>query len=93
MYIKRYCQPEYKETVEKFTAFAQEHGYAPVALAVKWAATHKAVTCPLIGARNVEQLKDSLGALAITMDDALRTEISALSHTPPPATDRIEENL
>jgi aryl-alcohol dehydrogenase-like predicted oxidoreductase len=54
-------------------------------------AAHPAVTAPIIGARNVEQLKDSLAAVDVDMRPELRTAISGLSPTPPPATDRSEE--
>ena len=52
---------------------------------------HPTVTCPIIGARNLEQLEPSLRAVDIDMTDELRAEIAALSRTPPPATDRLEE--
>jgi aryl-alcohol dehydrogenase-like predicted oxidoreductase len=63
----------------------------PVSLAVAWVAAHPDVTCPIIGARSVEQLKPSLEALKVNMTPELRAELSALSRTPPPATDRLEE--
>jgi len=75
----------------RFAGFAAEHGFDPAALAVAWVGSHPAVTAPIIGARNVEQLEGSLGAAAIKMTPALRAEISALSPAPPPATDRNEE--
>jgi len=91
MYQTRYGADVHFEVAERFTGFAQEHGYDPVALAVAWVAHHPAVTAPIIGARTPEQLDGSLGALDIDMTDALRAEISALSPPPPPATDRVEE--
>ena len=42
------------------------------------------------GARNLAQLADSLAALDVAMTADLRAEISALSVTPAPATDRTE---
>jgi aryl-alcohol dehydrogenase-like predicted oxidoreductase len=50
-----------------------------------------ATTAPIIGARNLDQLKDSLAAIDVKMTPELRAEIAALSRTPPPATDRLEE--
>ena len=50
-----------------------------------------AVTAPIIGARNLDQLKDSLAAVNMNMTPELRAEIAELSRTPPPATDRSEE--
>jgi aryl-alcohol dehydrogenase-like predicted oxidoreductase len=49
------------------------------------------ITAPIIGARNLEQLEGSLGALDIEMTEQWRNEITELSITPPPATDRLEE--
>ena len=56
-----------------------------------WVASHPAVTSPLLGARNVEQLDGCLEALEINMTEELRNAISALSPEPAPATDRNEE--
>ncbi len=91
MYQTRYGADWIYEVAEQFTSLAKEHGFNPVALAVKWVATHPAVTAPLIGARNLEQLEDSLEAINIKMTPEFRDEISALSPTPAPATDRNEE--
>jgi aryl-alcohol dehydrogenase-like predicted oxidoreductase len=90
-YAKRYGEDWVYDVAERFTAFAQERGVHPVSLAVAWAAAHPDVTCPIIGARSVEQLQPSLDSVGIDMTDDLRAEISALSRTPPPATDRLEE--
>lgn len=91
MYERRYGLPVYYEITERFTAHAQEHGVHPASLAVAWVMSHPAVTAPLIGARNLEQLKASLDALDVPMTPEWRAEISALSVEPPPATDRLEE--
>ena len=91
MYQTRYGEDLHYEVAERFTAFAEEHGYDPVSLAVAWVAHHPAVTAPIIGGRTVRQLEGSLGALEIDMTPDLREAISDLSPTPPPATDRTEE--
>lgn len=91
MYQTRYGAKHNYQVAERFTEFAESHGYHPVSLAVAWVAHHPAVTAPIIGGRNVDQLEDSLAALEIDMTDDLYEEISALSPTPPPATDRVEE--
>lgn len=91
MYQARYGPDWVYEVAANFTQFAHQHGYKPAALAVAWVAAHPAITAPIIGARNLEQLEGSLKSLDIPMDDALRAEVSALSPTPPPATDRLEE--
>lgn len=91
MYQKRYGDEMYYDVAERFTDFANEHGYNPVSLAVAWVGAHPAVTAPIIGARNLDQLEDSLNAVNIDMTPELREEISALSPAPPPANDRTEE--
>ena len=51
---------------------------------------HPTVTAPIIGARNLAQLEDSLAALNVELTGELREQISALSPAPAPATDRTE---
>jgi aryl-alcohol dehydrogenase-like predicted oxidoreductase len=91
MYEARYGEPWMFEVAEKFVAFCRQKGLHPVSTAIAWVGAHPAITAPIVGARNLEQLQDSLNAVKIDMTPALRAEISALSRTPPPATDRLEE--
>jgi aryl-alcohol dehydrogenase-like predicted oxidoreductase len=91
MYTERYAEPWMHEVAAKFAGFCKERGMHPVSAAVAWVAAHPAVTAPIIGARNLAQLQASLESLSIDMTPALRAEIGALSRTPPPATDRLEE--
>jgi aryl-alcohol dehydrogenase-like predicted oxidoreductase len=91
MYEARYGDAWMFEVAEKYTAFCKEKSLHPVGTAIAWVGAHPAVTAPIIGARNVEQLKDSLAAVDVKMTPELRAEIADLSRTPPPATDRSEE--
>ncbi len=91
MYNKRYGEGMYYETAENFTAHAQKHSVHPATLAVAWVMAHPAVTAPIIGARNVDQLEASLAALDVHMTPEWWKEIAALSYEPPLATDRSEE--
>ena len=90
MYTKRYAPLTYYQVADRFVAHAVERGVSPVSLAVAWIMAHPAVTAPIIGARNLDQLAGSLEALDVDVTPAWRDEISALSITPPPATDRLE---
>ena len=90
-YTARYGEDWVFDTAGKFAALAAAKGIHPVALAVAWVGAHKAVICPIIGARDLEQLQPSLASVDIDMTADLRAEISALGRTPPPATDRLEE--
>lgn len=91
MYQARYGAASDYEIAEKFTALAAELGVHPATLAVRWCATHPAVTAPIIGARNLEQLEPLLAAAELDLGPDLRARVSALSPEPPPATDRNEE--
>ena len=91
MYEARYGEDWAFETADKFVALCKAKGLHPVSTAVAWVGAHPAITAPIVGARNLDQLKDSLNAVKIDMTPALRAEISALSRTPAPATDRLEE--
>lgn len=90
-YQARYGEDWIHETAARFSGFARERGYDPAGLAVAWVASHPAVTAPIIGARNLQQLEGSLKAAEIDMSPELRAEISALSIEPPLATDRTDE--
>lgn len=91
MYEARYGEEWAFETAEKYVALCQQKGLHPVSAAIAWVGAHPAITAPIIGARNVDQLKDSLASVNVDMTPELRAEITALSRTPPPATDRLEE--
>ena len=93
MYEARYGEAWAFEVAEKYVAFCKQKKLHPVSAAIAWVAAHPAVTAPIIGARNLDQLKDSLAAIEVKMTPALHAEIAALSRTPPPATDRLEEQV
>ena len=90
-YEVRYGEKWVFEVADKFVAFCKKKGLHPVSTAVAWVGAHPAITAPIVGARNLEQLQDSLNSVRIEMTPALRAEITALSRTPAPATDRLEE--
>ena len=90
MYRNRYSEQWMYDAAMKFTQFAADSGYHPVSLAVAWVAHHPSVTAPIIGARNTEQLKDSLQSVDIELSLDLYDAICRLTPRPPPATDRSE---
>jgi aryl-alcohol dehydrogenase-like predicted oxidoreductase len=93
MYQKRYRERWVYAAAQQFSKFAIDQGYHPVSLAVAWVCRHEAVTAPIVGARNVTQLEDSLSSVEIEVTDQLYDAISDLTPTPPPATDRFEEQV
>ncbi len=56
--------------LERYEAFCRELGEAPADVALAWLLAQPAVTAPIIGPRNMEQLTGSLRSLEIELDEA-----------------------
>jgi aryl-alcohol dehydrogenase-like predicted oxidoreductase len=91
MYHARYGEQVHFEIAERLTAYAAQAAVHPATLAVAWVKSHPAVTAPIIGARNVEQLEASLAAGDYEMSAEQYDQIAALTPPVPVATDRSEE--
>ena len=84
MYQVRYGEEWMHDVASRFASFCRERGLHPVSAAVAWVGAHPAVTAPIIGARNLEQLRASLDSVSIDMTPALRAEICRpLAHPAP----------
>ncbi len=92
MYKTRYGAAWNYDVAEALNVHARNKGVNPASLAIAWVAAHPAVTAPLLGARNLEQLEPCLLAADIELSSAEYDALSALSPAPPPATDRNEES-
>ncbi len=90
-YAARYDQQAMRDAAAGLSALAREMGVDAGTLAVAWVAAHPTGPSPIISARSAAQLAPSLAALSYTMDTETYARVSALSPTPPPATDRLEE--
>jgi len=90
-YAARYGQEGMHGAAAGLAALARDLGTHPATLAVAWAAAHPTKPTPIISARSLAQLEPSLAALTYLMTPQTYAAISALSPTPPPATDRLEE--
>jgi aryl-alcohol dehydrogenase-like predicted oxidoreductase len=86
-YLKRYGEPWMLDCVEQFCKMAQELNCAPATLAIAWVMQQPALTCPIIGARNSEQLAQLLAATDLKLDVAVYERIAALSPKLPSPTD------
>ena len=91
IYQTRYGDSWMLETADRLSTAAAGLGVHPASLAIAWVGGHPGVTAPIIGARDVGQLKIALAAADIRMTPELRAEIASFSPEPPPATDRSEE--
>lgn len=91
MYSTRYGADWMVTAVDGFLAKAKAMEVHPATLAVAWVGSHPAITAPIIGARNLVQLEDSLAAADLQLTPEQREELSALTPHPGFATDRNEE--
>jgi aryl-alcohol dehydrogenase-like predicted oxidoreductase len=66
-YTARYADDMNFVVADRFTTYAAEHGMHPATLAVAWVMSNPAITAPIIGARNLEQLEPSLAATNVDM--------------------------
>ncbi|MFO8078831.1 MAG: aldo/keto reductase [Armatimonadota bacterium] len=77
-YFKRYYTEQALDVSERFVEHAETVGMTPAQLAIAWVRGDSRVTSPIVGARNVEQLADSLGALDRTLSAEEREAIPAM---------------
>ena len=90
-YKARYGADWMQDTAQALSSIAQELGVSSATLAVAWVAMHPSGPSPIISARTLNQLGPSLQAVDYEMSPELYARLSALSPTPAPATDRLEE--
>lgn len=93
MYKKRYQDQSNATLAEKFTQYAADKGINPISLAIAWVLAHPAVSAPIIGGRNVEQLEPSFAAADIELSKQMRDELCQFTKALQTATDRSEELL
>ena len=77
-YYDRYYTEEALSIVERFLEAARENGVTPAQLALAWLLAEPRVTCPIVGARNLDQLNDTLGGLELTLTSEERAVIPAV---------------
>ncbi|MBV8645247.1 MAG: aldo/keto reductase, partial [Candidatus Eremiobacteraeota bacterium] len=72
VYQRRYWQDAQIDVVERLAADLSSRGKSITHVALKWVLEQPGVTAAIVGASRGEQLRDSLGALTIELDEADR---------------------
>jgi aryl-alcohol dehydrogenase-like predicted oxidoreductase len=72
LYRQRYWQDEQLDVVERLAADVASRGKTLTHVALRWVLEQPGVTAAIVGASRAEQLRDSLGALSVELDDADR---------------------
>ena len=77
LYQQRYWQDEQLDAVERLGAFFTARGKSLTHAALRWVLDQPAINAAIVGASRAEQLRDSLKALATTLDEDERAAIDA----------------
>jgi len=77
-YQGRYYTDTAIDIVADFVGTARMMGVTPAQLALAWILAEPRVTCPIVGARTLEQLDDTLGGLEIALTPQERAAIPAI---------------
>ena len=91
MYEARYRPAWMHGAAAGLAEIAAQLGVDAATLAVAWLRRHAPDVHPILSARSAVQLAPSLNGLTYELSDDIYAAITALSPTPPPATDRIDE--
>jgi len=78
-YYERYFTDEALVIVDGFVTAAADRGVSPAALALAWVLAEPRITCPILGARNLEQLNDTLTGLDLQLTAEERSTIPAIA--------------
>lgn len=70
--------PISNQAVEKYCQLAQDHNFTPAELALAWCNKIDGVTSTIIGATNIEQLKENINAFSKPVPDELFSQIEGI---------------
>ena len=74
----RYFKENADAATAEYVKLAQEHGLTPAQMALAWVNQQGHVASNIIGATNLEQLKENIDSVDITFSDELKAEINAI---------------
>jgi aryl-alcohol dehydrogenase-like predicted oxidoreductase len=78
VYYQRYYTEQTFDIVEAFVAHAKDREVTPAQLALAWVMAEDRIACPILGARNLDQLKDSLQGTQIELTEDERKAVPAM---------------
>ncbi len=78
MYSKRYYTGEALDIASRFVEHAKEVGVTPAQLSLAWVLAEPRVTAPIIGARNIDQITDTLKGVTLNLDEEARAAVPSV---------------
>ena len=80
MYQGRYWHDREFDTVDQLLTIAKEVGVSLVTLSVAWVLANEAITAPIVGASNPDQLVASLDAAEFVLESDLKSQLDELTN-------------
>lgn len=84
------CEREFLAAMEAIREIASESGFSMRDLAIRWSVAHPAITCSLVGCRNVKQLKENAEVVSQPLSPDL---VEALNLATQPVRDALGNHL
>lgn len=81
--FSRYSSPQAAEATEYYLQLAEDHGLSLTALALAFVKSRSFVTSNIIGATNLEQLKENIDAYQYTLSEQVLQEIDKIHNQIP----------
>lgn len=75
--------PRVWEAVSAYLGVAARHGLDPCQMAIAWVMQRPFPVIPILGATTLEQLRGTLGAVSLTLDDEVLADIAAAHRAHP----------
>jgi aryl-alcohol dehydrogenase-like predicted oxidoreductase len=75
----RAADPQTWDVVDAVRKAAEQVGASPARVALSWLHDRPGMVAPIIGARNVDQLRDNLAAADLHLDDTIRQALDDVS--------------
>lgn len=79
----RYTNPQAQAAADAYVALARAHGLSPAQMALAFVTQQSFVTSNIIGATNMDQLRENIGSVSLTLSAELLAAIEAIHKTHP----------
>ena len=90
---QRYFAANADETLQTLFDVAEELGYSPAQVALRWTLEQSAITSAIIGARHTQHLLDNLGAAGWKLKGNALERLNEVSHLPDRYPEAMEKNM
>lgn len=79
----RYSKPEGIAATEKYVMLARNHGVSPAQMALAFVGSRPFTTSTIIGATSMEQLKENIASIDLSLDEELLDVIETIHISQP----------